>query len=306
MSEDLRGASPEELLDRIQRLERVNQALMKRVRSSMDAQGDAFSMFQEAVVLEQRVKDRTADLERTMRELSLERDRADAANEAKSAFLANMCHEVRTPMNGILGMSDLLLRTGLDDEQLEYVRTVSDSARALLVILDDILDFSRIEAGKLRVEAVDSDPRQVVEEVAILHAARAQQAGLEVVLAVDPEAPEHVHCDSGRLRQVLNNLVGNAIKFTPRGEVVIGLRRPEPGTLELSVSDTGVGIAADRLERIFDAFEQVDGSTTRRFGGTGLGLAITRRLVELMGGRLRVTSTVDAGSRFWVELPCDP
>jgi len=255
------------------------------------------------------VSDVTEELERE-NELKRARDTAEAASQAKSQFMANMSHEIRTPMNGILGMTELLLGTALNDRQKRFAQAVYRSGEALLEIINDILDFSKIEAGRLELAPVDFSLRSVVEDTLELLAPRAHEKGLELSFREEPGMPSQVHGDPLRLRQVLTNLVANAIKFTEAGEIVVDVRMPMPAQsadralwLEFEVRDTGIGIEDDVLPRLFSAFTQAHGGMSRRYGGTGLGLAISKQLVELMGGDIEVQSAPGIGSRFIFSMP---
>jgi two-component system sensor histidine kinase/response regulator len=293
----------EELRSQQEELRESNEDLGRQARLLAEQNSEAEKKNQEVEQSKRLVEEKVGQLALS----SDARDEADEASRLKSDFLANMSHEVRTPMNGVIGMTDLLLETDLDASQRDYAQTVRNSGEALLTIINDILDFSKVEAGKLEVEDIEFDLLTIVDAVVDLLAGAAQTKELELVAVIESSVPAVVTGDPGRVRQVLTNLIGNAIKFTHTGEIVVRVTEAEAegadNGVRFEVSDTGDGIAPDKLATVFQPFVQADTSTSRKYGGTGLGLAISSQLIALMGGDCGVSSRLGAGSDFWFTIP---
>lgn len=300
-----------DLEHKLEKANKINKALKERVKRNIAFAGDAFAIFESNILLRKAVEQRTEELKRA-------RDEAEAASRAKSEFLTNMSHELRTPMNGIIGMTELVLDTELTGEQREYLTMARDSALCLLSLVNDILDLSKIETGMLRMNEVDFDLRQTVSGPLRIFQAKAQNKGVDFECIFLPGIPRILRGMPGGLVQVMNNLLSNALKFTDTGSITLTIEPqspflpkadsrtaegPDSTWIHIVVSDTGIGIPAEQLERIFDRFYQLDGSLTRKYGGTGLGLSIARELVQLMRGRIWVESVPEQGSAFHLSLP---
>lgn len=259
---------------------------------------------------DQRLQEYLENLVLARHEVERQRHIAELANQSKSSFLANMSHEIRTPLNGIIGAASILKHTELDDKQSKYVNRINLSGKLLLELINDILDFSKIEAGELKIEIIPCDLHQLIKDTRGLLSSRAEEKSLDLTVRIENRVPENILTDPTRLRQIILNLVNNAIKFTTRGfvRVVVSMVDTHDGTLRIriEVQDSGIGIPKDKQELLFQKFYQADASTSRKFGGTGLGLAISKQLVGLLGGTIGMTSSEGVGSTFWFELPIVP
>ncbi|MCL4234226.1 MAG: response regulator, partial [Deltaproteobacteria bacterium] len=289
-----------------ERIRRSNELMEQQAEELRESQAQLVSMIEDSLEAKQLAEDANRELQFAIERANRLAGEAERANAAKSEFLAMMSHEIRTPMNAVIGFLGLLLDTPLNEIQKDYANTAKGSATALLTIINDILDFSKIAAGRLELETIEFDLWETLEEFSTVYGVRAREKGLEFVCDIAPDVPRRVLGDPGRLRQILTNLVGNSIKFTSKGEVVVhaavGRCASDVRQILFEVRDTGIGIPPDRRKNLFEAFYQVDASTTRQYGGTGLGLSISKQLSELMGGRIGVRSEPGRGSTFHFDL----